>query len=249
MDGTGPVDAGSLTLPAPTMQGVYPLNVRDVGGLPTAAGGAVRRGILYRGETPPSGAAPPGGIEHWPPRTVIDLRVNIDGPHPLAEVGATVHTMPMAPWLDPEEMARSESHKDDLPARYLRMVRNAEPEVSRLFEIVATAEPPILVHCIIGKDRTGIIIALLLRTLGVDRAAVLEDYERTNDSLPQLLAGFRASGQRLPSDQSLLEVSPQALHGALDSIEGDSGSPVEWLLRHSVDPGNIDRLRKRLTTG
>ena len=46
------------------------------------------------------------------------------------------------------------------------------------------ADQPVLVHCSVGKDRTGVTVALTLAAAGVDEAAVVADYARTETLLP-----------------------------------------------------------------
>lgn len=229
--------------------GPTPANFRDVGGLPTAEGDVLPRGVLYRAEAPQTGDHAPTTATVWPPRTILDLRAEqeFSGAHPLNDVAA-MHRLPMDVMLAPDALSREQVDELDLVARYRLLLGSADHQIARLVEIVAEAETPILVHCVAGKDRTGIVIALLLRLVGVDRTAVLDDYTRTNDNLPGLLARMRRAGVRLPEDPSLLAVSPEALGGILEHVEGDSGSPSGWLQAKGADPAKLELLHKRLTS-
>src|SRR5260370_590447 len=69
-----------------------------------------------------------------------------------------------------------------LLSEYLGMLTGAAASFGALFSRLADAERlPAVIHCLGGKDRTGLTIALLLTALGVQREAVLNDYQFTND--------------------------------------------------------------------
>ncbi len=105
----------------------------------------------------------------WPPATVIDLRSPAEflGPHPLAEVAA-VHQVPLGASLAPA-LAAAQTDDPDLTFAYRHLARDAAAEIAGIIGLVATAPGPILVHCTAGKDRTGIVVAALLRAIGVRR--------------------------------------------------------------------------------
>jgi protein-tyrosine phosphatase len=56
------------------------------------------------------------------------------------------------------------------------------PRIGGMFSAIANGDVPLIVHCAAGKDRTGIAVAVLLRSLGVPEATVIEDYLLTNVS-------------------------------------------------------------------
>ena len=60
--------------------------------------------------------------------------------------------------------------------------RNA---VRQVISLLASGRP-VITHCFAGKDRTGFTVAVVLESLGVDRDAILADYLRSNDAVPQL---------------------------------------------------------------
>jgi hypothetical protein len=223
-----------------------PWNFRDLAGLRTADGGTVRPGVLYRSETLARHAPPPLAAPRWPPSTVIDLRL-ADREHELAGTGAVIHRMPMAPWLDPEALSRDAAGGPvDLVDRYLRMIHNSHGAIADLVDLVSAAGGPVLVHCTLGKDRTGIVVALLLAAVGVSREDIIADYERTHDNMPAVLAALRERGQKLPDNEALLEVSPAALSAVLDAIYDGSVSADRWLHARGVTVESARRLRSRL---
>ncbi len=103
----------------------------------------------------------------------------------------------------------------------------------RAFEALGDTGGPILIHCAAGKDRTGLLVALIHHLLGVSRADIEADYLLTNAArrTQDWVARFsdlieREFGHRPPRDavQAFLEVHPEWLRSALAAIEGRYGS-------------------------
>lgn len=224
-----------------------PANLRDLRGLRTDDGRIVRRGVLYRSEVPLSGTTGSAAVAVWPPTDVIDLR-NPDeypGPHALDAPGTTVHPMPMGASLAPA-LAAAQTTDHDLADAYRHLVRDAAGAIARIAEVVARSPGPVLVHCTAGKDRTGIVVAVLLRAVGVRRADVLGDYLRTEPNLPALWDALRAAGIREPRNRALMGVQAAALESVLDEVEAHDGGATGWLAAHGVDDAVLVRLSDRL---
>ncbi len=99
---------------------------------------------------------------------------------------------------------------------------------------------PLLFHCMAGKDRTGMVAALILFALGVDEETILEDYLLSNVVVDKKYATQIAL---CPSLRSLFETRPEYLQAALAKIRSDSGS-VDRFLREKigVDPKEMQKL-------
>jgi rhodanese-related sulfurtransferase len=223
-----------------------PANLRDVRGLRTDDGRIVRRGVLYRSEVPHSATAGGAEVAIWPPATVIDLRSapEYDGAHPLAEVAA-VHAVPLGASLAPA-LAAEQTHEYDLTWSYRHLVREAAAEIARIVELVAAGPGPVLVHCTAGKDRTGIVVAVLLRAVGVHRADIVADYLQTEANLPRLWAALHRAGVAAPRNRALLGVQREALEVVLDEVEDAPGGAAGWLVTQGVATADIERLADRL---
>jgi protein-tyrosine phosphatase len=234
-----------------------PVNLRDVRGLRTDDGRIVRRGVLYRSEVPRSADAGGTDVAVWPPACVIDLRVpdeylpcrcrlrgmeHVCGAHPLDADGTTVHRVPLGKDLAPA-LARGAG---DLASAYRILARDAAARIARIVGLVAAADGPVLVHCTAGKDRTGIVVAVLLRAAGVRRADILADYLRTETNLPRLWDALRAAGVREPRNRALIGVHAGALEVVLDEIDAAGGGAAGWLVAHGADPADVERLSERL---
>jgi protein-tyrosine phosphatase len=223
-----------------------PTNLRDVRGLRTDDGGLVCRGALYRSEVPRPEWTEQADVAVWPPGTVVDLRSAQErtAPHPLADV-ATVHTVPLGASLAPA-LAAEQTSDPDLDWAYRHLVADAAAEIARIVRIVAGGPGPVLVHCTAGKDRTGIVLAVLLRAVGVRRADIMADYLRTEANLPKLWAVLRAAGMPFPRNEALLGVQAAALDAVLDAIEAAPGGIQGWLSEHGVERSELQQLSARL---
>jgi protein-tyrosine phosphatase len=228
---------------SPPLSTDAPANLRDVRGLRTDDGRIVRRGALYRSEALRVAAAP--GMPVWPPAVVVDLRAPDEAfaAHPLRDV-AEVHNIPLGRSLAP---ALAEQTDDpDLVWAYRFLAVDAADEIARIVEIVARSQGPALVHCTAGKDRTGIVVAVLLRAVGVRRADVLADYLRTGENLEPLWAALTAAGVPEPHNRALLGVQASALEAVLDEVEAHEGGVAGWLLARGVARRDLELLEERL---
>ena len=164
-------------------------NFRDLGGYPTAGGGHVRWGRVYRsGALHRLTAVDLATLDRLGLRVVYDLRADEErayAPSILPD-GIRCEFLPVG-----GTAARTKELTDlfvegrlgDIPPDFLLRIYDAMAEVAaptfgRLLTKLAEPEgTPALFHCTAGKDRTGLTAALLLSVLDVDEAAILDDYE------------------------------------------------------------------------
>ncbi len=113
-------------------------------------------------------------------------------------------------------------------------------------------ERPVLVHCTIGKDRTGVTIGIALAAAGVDPDAVVADYARTEALLParrnaQVLAAIRALHPENVHAEDLATRSPErAMRALLAHLDATYGSAAAYLRAHGMTDAEIHRLREVL---
>jgi protein-tyrosine phosphatase len=158
------------------------LNFRDIGGYPIAAGGLTRWQAVYRSDSLHYlTAGDLAAFDALGVKAVYDLRrpgelARFPGPRGHANLASG----DLAEW--PAGSLRTRRGGEEwLAADYLSMLPRAAPAFGGLFtHLAADGQLPAVVHCLAGKDRTGMAIALLLTALGVDRATVLDDYELTS---------------------------------------------------------------------
>jgi protein-tyrosine phosphatase len=255
-----PPEAGPVLAGAP--------NFRDLGGCAGAGGRVVRPGRVFRSQV--LAAATDGDLEtlgRLGIGAVLDLRGEREarrrnrwpsGPPPRT-VRIDVGDLDAAPatWgrrlLDPSF--------DEICARatmaevYRRMPHAYAPHLAGLFGLLAAPTcPPVLIHCEAGKDRTGFVCAILLRSLGVSLERVLADYTLSRRYYrldPRALLG-RHYGDELPARalgalRVMEDVHPDLLAAALDGIDAEYGS-VEGYLEAAagVDAARLDGVRASL---
>ncbi|PFG41862.1 protein tyrosine/serine phosphatase [Isoptericola jiangsuensis] len=228
------------------------VNLRDV----ASASAALRPGVLLRSDAPHAGDEPPRDVA-WPPRTVVDLRDAGEGDaaHPLADV-ARVVSLPVLDGATRNAEAR-DAVPFDLARLYVELLDGvAARHLVDGVRAVAADDAPVLVHCTAGKDRTGILVAIVLTLVGVERAAVVTDYVRTDPHMPQVVARAWPAGSTTagrPSEHvlaalppELLTAPPHAIEAVLDHLDAHEGGAAGWFAAQGGEPEVLSALRSRL---
>ncbi|EXG81813.1 tyrosine-protein phosphatase [Cryptosporangium arvum] len=234
----------AATTRAVPLPGTY--NVRDAGGYATAGGGSVRRGLLIRADGL-SGLDDEGRAQlaALGVRTVIDLREGAEvevAPDALGDLPIRYRHLPAFAGVAAQERPRS------LQDAYHLMVDECGDALAAV--IPALAEPgalPAVVHCTAGKDRTGVVIAIVHALLGVGAADVEADYAATARNLSTGFADkIRATmppGEH--TDAMLAEMlacPPELIRATLARI----GDVEQYLTAHGLPPGAVAGLRAAL---
>ena len=239
-------------------QSFYPagdelVNLRDVGGLQLDSGGRTRHAVLLRSGAPLPGDRVPTSTV-WPPRTVLDLRgaAELGGrDHPLARSGTAVYACPLLSHPVTGPGAGSWSVPAELGSAYLGFLRQGAMKLAAVTELLARCELPVLVHCTAGKDRTGIVVAVLLRAVGVSRTAIITDYRATEAALPAIMGRIPPeliAGLDPTVAQRMMGVPDQAITAVLDEIDNAPGGAQGWLRATGAGAYALDSWRHRVTT-
>lgn len=238
-------------------------NLRDVGGLPLDGGGTTRSGVLLRSGTLHYCAE--AAVEHlvdvYGLRLVLDLRtrreIDRDGPTRVARAGVRTVALSFIP-EEGRELPETGDDVDPLLHIYLGYLTDRADNVVEAVRLIATEDGPALVHCAAGKDRTGVLVALVLDAVGVRRDAVIADYALSAERVEPMFRRWTAAvGVEMPAD--LAPHLPRAeVIGAvlahLDAGHGDAGrdgarrgGAAGWLRAHGLSDDTLTRLRARLT--
>lgn len=230
-------------------------NMRDLGGLPTADGRQVRRGRLFRSDNLGRlEAADKEAFMTLGIRTVIDLRR-------LTEV----ETMGKVPewtgvtWLHhhlEHDLWDHSTYNDTigvtrwLADRYSELLHSGAADIARVITILSEVDSgPTIVHCVAGKDRTGLISALTLSLLGVPDDHIAEDYAMTELSGDGYMEWLRRTN---PAEASktpppfYVETPADTMRLTLAELRERHGSIFQYVARHGVSRVHVERLRAGL---
>ncbi len=140
-----------------------------------------------------------------------------------------------------------------LEALYERILTKHTEALIAALRRIAHSDGAVLVHCTAGKDRTGIVVALALLAVGVDRETVVADYAESEsnlsgDWLEAMLALVESHDVEItPSLRIVLGGSPpEALDGAIDLIEKEHGSVRQYLLDSGFSESDLGSLHSFL---
>jgi protein-tyrosine phosphatase len=235
------------------------LNVRDLGGHPTEDGGRTRRGAVVRADSvrrlSDAGWA---SLVEYGVQTILDLRfqeeLEADPPYDLPVDVVHVPLLPGfdAPdWVEIDELVHGAADQASAQtASYLAFLERFGPQFVAAVRAVADAPPGgVLVHCQAGKDRTGLIVALLLRLSGVPVGEIADDYALSEENLRPVLAQWIAEGEDERERERRLRISatPRAtMVEVLGELERRHGSVGGYLLEAGADEAMLERARARL---
>jgi len=237
----------SRTLDIP---GMY--NVRDLGGLPTQSGGQTRSGWFVRGDSPHAiDAGAQQRFLDYGIHTVIDLRYAQERqlmPNPLAQhASIDYHAVPL--FVGGVVVDRPELLNMDV--FYQHLLRTAQVEIAQVCTQMAESTGAVFFHCRAGKDRTGIIAALLLDLVDVEHEAIVQDFVATEHNIQGLLPALRAHRPaQLSAEQYelLLDAKRHYIEAALTLITHEYGHSRAYLRHIGVDEAHIDTLVHRLSS-
>jgi len=236
-------------------------NFRDLGGYPSRFGGAIRWGHVYRAaalhEMTPADRAL---FDELGIVTVYDLRSSIEfeeHPDPVESISVPVLGRFMAANGQPDfsEIVGHDHGVAFMTQMCTNMVDWGAQEIGFVLTGLADADRvPAVFHCTAGKDRTGIVAALLLEVLGVDRELVLDDFqltERYRAADPDSAVFQRMLGFGMPPEAAAGALgAPRVMMGdVLDGLDARYGSVERYLTTEArMTTDAIDRLRVSLLT-
>jgi protein tyrosine/serine phosphatase len=229
-------------------------NFRDVGGLATTDGRTTRHGVLYRSDSPHNASvedvarlAGELGVT-----AVVDLRsereVREEGHQRGFPDSVHRHHFPIAGGAGNAVEAAASGER--LAARYLEYLDEHADSIVAAVRTVAAEPGASVVHCRVGKDRTGVVIGLILSSVGVRDDEVARDFERTTPAMTRIMAQLRASPtyaanvNRLPEE--MYRSDAPTMTAFLAKLRDRDGGAARWLIEHGLDPAVLDLLAARL---
>lgn len=218
----------------------------------TDNGETLRRRVLWRGD------APVGLDSHWSHcisslqlRTVVDLRSQRERarrPYDASDPGCRIVAIAVVGDTRPADISFADGFAD-----FNRWVLETRGHALGhvLAELARPGALPALVHCTAGKDRTGVLIALVQAWLGVPDSVIARDYSLsaellhadTEEAIEQQRLALGVDARSRPE---LLQARPEWIVAALDWLRDSHGTPESYLLAHGVRQDELEQLRQAL---
>jgi len=232
-----------------TIEGCY--NLRDTGGY-AARGGTTRWRTLLRSASPhlmPEASWGPLGALGL--RTLIDLRrpseAQREGYHTL--VAPPMRYAPM-PLFDDRERLVVDKPANNLGEFYRLALKHCGGQFRAVIQTIAEDPDPVLVHCAVGKDRTGMVIVLALGALGVAHETLAADYAMSNELLRPLeepmRAKMRAQGADMERFERMMESRYEVMIDTLAHLDAEYGGFSGYMEQIGLAPATLEKLRQKL---
>ena len=234
------------------------LNVRDLGGHRTEDGGETQYGRVVRADsirrlTDAGWRA----LLDYGVRTIIDLRTDQElEADPPAELPLEIQHVSLFD-EDPAVFMKVESVAEEAPTAavatrevYLIFLESFKHNVAAALRAVADApEDGVVVHCMGGKDRTGLITAFLLHVAGVDTEQIAADYALSEERLRSRHEEWFAAAEteaELERLRRIAQTPAEAIVGVFEELERRYGSIEDYLRSGGLSDEDLARLRTRL---
>lgn len=223
-------------------------NMRDLGGLPTKSGHMTPYNVFWRGDSPHNTTLHAREILlYHRMTTIIDLRQADEcqkHPNPLANDHAFIYVH------QPLLMGNlSTAVHNNLQDFYVHILESSKPALATVLRTCATAPAGVFFHCQLGKDRTGIVSALLLLLAGVPESVVIDDYVQTAHNIQPIIAALHA--ERPPhiaaaAYDELLSAYPSTLRYVLQYIGSTYGDVASYMSAMPLEATDVTRLSQKL---
>jgi protein-tyrosine phosphatase len=221
-------------------------NFRDLGGNVGVGGAVVRRGRVFRSDAPRSDNVDAlAVVRRLRVHTLIDLRSGLERrqTRPLpSDLEPLVVCAPIVEEVDADDRVWGD------PARtatlYLDILRRGSDVVGRIFRTLEEpSSQPAVLYCTAGKDRTGIVAAVLLAALGVDSRDIARDYAASTPGALGLLAGLqernRGAFVGIEALVPMFSANEESMLHFLDLVDVKMGGVARLLRSLGVDVGRL----------
>ena len=231
------------------------VNFRDLGGYRNTNGESVRWRRVFRSDalqdmTP---AATALAIEGLNIRLVVDLRntdeAERDGRGPLRESEAEYRHYPLLDGRGAIPPFTGGDIAERLTTTYQWLVRNSGEDVAQAITSISEtieAGGGAVFHCSAGKDRTGLLAALILEVLGVDQETIVADYMLTIEVVDGIVERIKGIEQGSSPTAQTLAPQPVAFQAYQETLREEFGGAEAFLLTHGVTTQTLASLRRNL---
>ena len=229
------------------------MNFRDLGGYPTSDGRSIRWRTLFRSDALHALSPPDvSQLAAMGLSDIVDLRssyeLDAEGRGLLEHQPMVFHHTPLFDG-DPQAGNRAAPTNMTLGERYLGLMLVGQKKIANVVRILAAARGGAVYHCAAGKDRTGVISAVLLGALGVPDDLIVADYALSAERIDAIIArimsmkGYEDALKHMPEDT--LHARPETMEKVVSEIAARYGSMEGYLRDADVDDSVLERLRAK----
>jgi len=231
-------------------------NFRDLGGYPTASGATTKWRTLFRadGLHRLRAAADIEIVQTFGLKSVIDLRTKREqqeqGIFPLDDIEVDFHHVSIvdATWSDSKETPQIDDPVEFLVWGYRDLLEIGSEKFALAMRILSDQENvPAVFHCAAGKDRTGVLAALILSTVGVSDDIICADYGLTQRSIEKTISWAKLHYPEMATrwteiNPVYLAAEPQAMQVILNDLVSAHGSVINYVRSLGVSESEIQSL-------
>ncbi|WP_164821404.1 tyrosine-protein phosphatase [Paenibacillus koleovorans] len=228
------------------------LNTRDIGGYPVSKNERIRWGKLVRADSMDQLTSnDQQQLLAYGVKCIIDIRDPFElEKSPNVFSGDTDLHYVNIPILGDPQVSEALGKASDLTAKYVVTLELCQPQIRSILEtFIKSADGCTIIHCSAGKDRTGLLIALLLAAVGVSKDIILEDYAISEIYLAPKIEHWLSGAKTEAAKQNILAnmtSSPEVLEGALTHLDQQYGGVLQYLERIGIAQQQIHSISSKL---
>lgn len=191
-------------------------------------------------------------------RTILDLRHPDEVAHRPDGHALNERVLPLS--IFPETVRQDDIIADlnglygtgPTPGRYLHYLDVGGDRLAAAFRLFARESSyPVLVHCTAGKDRTGVLLGMLMELLGADDDDIANEYGLSDASIDRLIAYLRSTGRALEGTddeiRARLSTPADRMAGFIQLLRARHGSTEAFLAGRGLRADEIGAIRELLT--
>ena len=216
-------------------------NTRELGGIRTADGSLTRNDVYWRSDVPIN--PDKDDIEKLQKHnitTIIDMRTEqetIKVPNMLSDAaGFEYHHFPVTEGSGVPESLEA------VPHSYID-ISKAE-SMSKVMKTIAEAKQGVIFHCTAGKDRTGVVSAIILMACGVERETIVSDYVVSREYNKEMLSAFLEAHPEV--DRDIVLANEKSMNGFIDLFEERFGTVENYFETIGLSAEYAEMIRSKL---
>ena len=217
-------------------------NTRELGGIKTADGKTTKNGVFWRSDVPVQPTVE--DVEKLLSNritTVIDMRTDeevLKKPCGLADMAEfRYHHFPITEGSGVPESLEA------VPLSYMD-IATAE-SMPKILRTIAEAPYGVLFHCSAGKDRTGVVSAIILMLCGADRRDIVDDYVISREYNHRNLEAFLAAHPKV--DRNIVLANEKSMNRFIDLFTERFGTVEKYFEAIGLNAEYADKIRNKIT--